>query len=124
MIHQVRRLILQLEAVVHRGGQRGLHAFFSHFLRDALGAAGIQLRRVGALRVGVLTLGQQLLQLIQEQPLVAGVAEAAGGAFVAGRPDRVHQHQQRIVVAVRCDAHHVEDIARGFALGPQPLFGA
>ena len=124
MIHQIRRLILQLEAVVHRGGQRGLDAFFPHFLRNTLGAAGVQLRRVGALRVGVLTLGQQLLQLIEEQPLVAGFAEAAGGAFMAGRPDRVHQHQQRIVVTIRRDAHYVEDIARGFTLGPQPLFGA
>jgi hypothetical protein len=43
---------------------------------------------------------------------------------VAGRPDRVHQHQQRIVVTVRRDAHYVEDIARGFTLGPQSLFGA
>ena len=34
---------------------------------------GIQLRR-RSLRVGVITLGQQLLQLIEEQPLVAGVA--------------------------------------------------
>lgn len=31
VIHQVRRLILQLEAVVHGGGQRGLHAFFPTF---------------------------------------------------------------------------------------------
>ena len=124
VVHQIRRLILQLEAVVHRGGQRGLDAFFPHFLRNTLGAAGVQLRRIGALRVGVFTLGQQLLQLIEEQPLVAGFAEAAGGAFMAGRPDRVHQHQQRIVVTVRRDAHHIEDIARGFTLGPQPLFGA
>lgn len=70
------------------------------------------------------TLGQQLLQLIEEQPLVAGFAEAAGGAFVAGRPDRVYQHQQRIVVTVRRDAHYIEDMARGFTLGPQPLLGA
>lgn len=55
---------------------------------------------------------------------MAGFAEAAGGAFVAGRPDRVYQHQQRIVVTVRRDAHHVEDMARGFTLGPQPLLGA
>lgn len=95
-----------------------------HFLRNTLGAAGIQLRRVGALRVGVFTLGQQLLQLIEEQPLVAGFAEAACGAFVAGRSDRVYQHQQRIVVTVRRDAHYIEDMARGFTLGPQPLLGA
>lgn len=124
VVHQVRRLILQLEAVVHCGGQRGLHAFFPHFLRNTLGAAGVQLRRVGALRVGVFTLGQQLLQLIEEQPLVAGFAEAACGAFVAGRSDRVYQHQQRIVVTVRRDAHYIEDMARGFTLGPQPLLGA
>lgn len=95
-----------------------------HFLRNALGAAGIQLRRIGALRVGVLALGQQLLQLIEEQPLVAGFAKAAGGAFMAGWPDWVHQYQQRVVVTVRGDAHYVEDMARRFTLGPQPLLGA
>ena len=36
VIHQIRRFILQLELVMHRCGQRGLHAFFSHLLRYPL----------------------------------------------------------------------------------------
>ena len=64
VIHQIRRFILQLELVMHRCGQRGLHAFFSHLLRYPLGSAGVQLRGIRTLRVGVLTFRQQLLQLI------------------------------------------------------------
>jgi hypothetical protein len=76
-----------------RGGQRRFHAFLANLLRNALGAAGVQLRGIGALRVGVLTLGQQLLELIQEQPLVSRFAEAAGRALVAGWANRINQRQ-------------------------------
>lgn len=85
VIHQIRCLVGQLKAVIYRRGQCGFHPFFAHFLRNAFGAAGIQFGGIGGFRVGRFTFGEQLFQLIQEQPLVSGVAEAAAGAFVAGR---------------------------------------
>lgn len=36
----------------------------------------------------------------------------------------IHQHQQGIVVAVRRDADHVQEVAGGFTFGPQTLFSA
>lgn len=64
VIHQIRRFILQFELVMHRRGQRGLNAFFPHLLRNTFGAAGVQLRGIGAFRIGVFAFRQQLLQLI------------------------------------------------------------
>ena len=55
---------------------------------------------------------------------MAGVAEAAGSAFVASWPNRVDQYQQGVVVAVGRDADHVQEIAGGFTFGPQAFFGA
>jgi len=52
VIHQVGGFIRQFGPVVHGGGQGCLYAFFSHFLRNALGAAGIELRGIGTLRIG------------------------------------------------------------------------
>ena len=40
------------------------------------------------------------------------------------RPDRVRQHQQRIVIAVWRNAHDLKKVAGGFAFGPETLFGA
>lgn len=76
VIHQIRCLILQLKLIVHSGRQRCFYTLFTHFLRDTLSAAGIQLSGVLASQIGGFTPGQQLLKLIQEQALVAGVAEA------------------------------------------------
>ncbi|CNV17229.1 Uncharacterised protein [Salmonella enterica subsp. enterica serovar Bovismorbificans] len=42
---------------------------------------------------------------------MAGVAKAAAGTFVAGRPDRVCQHQQCIVVAIRRNADDIQHMA-------------
>ena len=42
---------------------------------------------------------------------------------MAGWANRINQRQQGIVIAIRGDAHHIEEIARGFPLGPQTLFG-
>ena len=73
--------------------QCGFHPFFAHFLRNAFGAAGIQFGGVRSFRVGRFAFGEQLFQLLKEQPLVSGVAEAAAGAFVAGRADGIRQQQ-------------------------------
>ncbi|CSF58921.1 Uncharacterised protein [Shigella sonnei] len=78
---------------MYRRCQCGFYAFFAHFLRNAFGAAGIQFGGIGGFRVGRFAFGEQLFQLIQEQPLVSGVAEAAAGAFVAGWSDRIRQYQ-------------------------------
>ena len=42
---------------------------------------------------------------------------------MAGWANRINQRQQGIVIAIRGDAHHIEEIARRFPLGPQTLFG-
>ncbi|MNI98228.1 hypothetical protein D3C73_1570390 [compost metagenome] len=55
---------------------------------------------------------------------MAGLAKTAAGPFMAGGPNRVHQHQQRVVIAIGRNADHIEEVAGGFALGPQALFGA
>ena len=55
---------------------------------------------------------------------MARLAEAATGAFVAGRPNRVDQHQQGVVVAVRRNADHIQEVTRGFPFRPQTLLGA
>ena len=72
----------------------------------------------------MLALRQQLLQLIQKVPLVMHIAEAARCSLVTGRADGIRQHQQRIIVAIRRDAYHIQEMARGFAFGPQTLFSA
>ena len=74
--------------------------------------------------VGRFAFGEQLFQLIQEQPLVARLAEAAAGALMAGWADWVCQHQQGVVIAVRRNAYYIQEMARGFAFGPQALFRA
>ena len=55
---------------------------------------------------------------------MACVAEAAAGALVAGWADRIRQYQKRIVIAVRRNVDHIQEMARGFPFGPQALFGA
>ena len=110
------KLVGQLFAIVDRGGQRGFHAFLPDLLRDALGAAGVQAGGVRAVRAGVLALRQQLLQLIEERPVAGGRVEATAVAEVAGRADRVGQYQQRVVIAVRRDADHFEEVAGAFTL--------
>lgn len=124
VIDQIRSFVDQLFAIVDRGGQRGFHAFLPDLLRDALGAAGVQAGGVRAVRAGVLALRQQLLQLIEERPVAGGRVEATAVAEVAGRADRVGQYQQRVVIAVRRDADHLEEVAGAFTLGPQALLGA
>ena len=93
VIHQIRCLVGQFKAVMYCRCQCGFHPFFTHFLRNAFGAAGIQFGGVGGFRVGRFAFGEQLFQLIQKQPLVSSFAEAAAGAFMAGWSDRIRQYQ-------------------------------
>ncbi len=109
---------------MHGRGQRCLNAFFTHLLRNTLGSAGVQLRGIRTLRIRRFTLRQQLLQLVQEQPLVTRLSKAAAGALMAGRTDGVCQYQQGVVIAVRRNADHVQEVTRGFPFGPQALFRA
>ncbi len=125
MVDQIRRFVRQLLAIVNGCSECGLYSLFTHLLRNALGTAGIELRRIGAGRIGAFARRQQLLQLVEEQPLMAFLfTKAAGSAGVAGRPDGVDQHQQRVVIAVRRDADHVKHVTGGFTFGPQALLGA
>jgi len=55
VIDQIGGFIGQLMAIVNRGRQGGFNAFLSYFLRDALGAAGVEPGGVGAFRIGALT---------------------------------------------------------------------
>ena len=52
------------------------------------------------------------------------LSKAAAGALMAGRTDGVCQYQQGVVIAVRRNADHVQEMTRGFAFGPQALFRA
>ena len=107
VIHQIRRFIGQFLAVMHGRGQSRFNAFFSHFLRNTLGAAGVQLRGIRTLRVRRFTFSQKLLKLVKEQPLVASLTEAAAGSFVARWPNWVCQNQQGIVIAIRRNADYI-----------------
>ena len=42
---------------------------------------------------------------------------------MAGRANRVNQHQQGVVVAVRRNAHHIQEVTGGLSFGPQALLG-
>ena len=55
---------------------------------------------------------------------MASLSKAAAGAFMAGRADGVSQNQQSIVVAIRRNANHIQEMAGGFPFGPQALFRA
>ncbi len=111
-------------AIVYRRGQRGLHAFLADLLRNALGAAGVELRGIGTVGIGLLARRQQLLQLPEKGPVWRCGREAAGSAEMAGRANRLRQHQQRIVIAIGRNADHVKKVAGGFAFGPETRFGA
>ena len=52
------------------------------------------------------------------------VAEAAHRAAVAGRAVGYGLDKQRVLVAVDLNAHDAQEMAGGFALGPEPLLGA
>jgi len=65
-----------------------------------------------------------LEQREEREPLRVGrnrIGEARLGALVAGGSERVGQHEDRVGVAVRADVDDVEEMTRGFALGPKLL---
>jgi len=130
--HQVKQQVGafadQRRIVAGHGGQRRLHAFLADFLRDAADAGGIQPGGVAAFRTLGNPLRDRRLQRGQEgHPCcqrILRIGKAGGCSLVAGRADRVGQHQDRVAVAVGAHLHHLQHVARGLALGPKLVAAA
>ncbi len=55
---------------------------------------------------------------------VASLSEATAGAFMAGRTDGVSQNQQSIVVAIRRNANHIQEMAERKTADPSSSYTA
>jgi len=108
------------------GLDAGFERLLAHLLGHAVHAVAEQAGGVGALRHLLVALVDEILQLGQEQQRAGLIllAPAGIGAGMAHRAMRRGLDEQRIIVAVYLDAHHIQEVAACLALGPQALAAA
>ena len=108
------------------GFDAGLEGFLAHLLGHAVHTVAEQAGGVGTLRHFLVALVDEILQLGEEQQRAGLIHLAPAGirAGVAHRAMRRGLNEQRIVIAIHLDAHHIEVVTAGLALGPQALAAA
>lgn len=123
VVQQVGSLVNQPFVGTVAGLDDRFHSFFAHFLRHLVDARIEQAGRVGFIRHLLAAAVDEILQLFQEHDvLLVLFTPASVGACVADRAVRMYHDEQGVVVAVRFDGYHVQEVAALFALGPQTVF--
>ena len=124
MVHKVGRLVEEEVFVVVFGFDDEFHGFFADLLGYLIDARLKQAGRVGAGFGIIPPVLDDTLQVVQEVLTGIGLVETGIRSRMTGWSRRIHRYQKRILIAVHLYILQVQEIARGFALGPQPVFGA
>ena len=126
MVEHVGGLVNQALVGAIAGFETGFQGFLAHLLGHAVDTVAEKAGSVGPLGHLLMALVDEILQLSEEQQRAGFIllAPAGIGAGVTHRAMRRSLNEQRIIIAIHLDAHHIEEITAGLALGPQALAAA
>ena len=123
VVEHVGGLVNQALVGAIAGFETGFQGFLAHLLGHAVDTIAEKAGGVGPLGHLLVALVDEVLQLSEEEQRAGLILLAPAGirAGVAHRAMRRGLNEQRIIIAIHLDAHHIQKITAGLALGPQAL---